>query len=552
MSLNDDPDWWRGAVIYQVYLRSFQDSDGNGIGDLEGLRRRLPHIAGLGADAVWITPFFRSPMKDFGYDVSGYGDVDPMFGTMADFDAVVAEAHRLGLRIVIDLVLSHTSDAHPWFVESRGAREGPRADWYVWAEAKPDGTAPNNWLSIFGGPAWEWDTTRLQYYLHNFLAAQPDLNFHNPEVQDAMLAVAEAWLKRGVDGFRLDTVNFYFHDAALTDNPPLPPEQRNANTAPMENPYNFQDHLHDKTQPENLVFLRRLRALCDRYGGRALLGEVGESQRGREVMAAYTAGGDKLHMCYDFDFLAPDPPTPARAREVIEGVEAVSETSWPCWAFSNHDTVRHVTRWGAEAPGRAAVLAALLLSLRGSVCLYQGEELALPEARIAFEDIRDPYGLRLWPKFRGRDGARTPMPWETDAPNAGFSEAAPWLPAPEAHRPLAVDRQEGDPASPLHAYRRLLAFRRAHPALIRGTLEMAEAGPDLLAFARRDPATGDAVFCAFNLTDAPHAGPAPWEAETLEIPGPAPLFGGRMIDGSLRLGPWDAWFGMSPATGDPA
>mgnify|MGYP003715130631 CR=1 FL=1 len=333
----------------------------------------------------------------------------------------------------------------------------------MWAEAKPDGTAPNNWLSIFGGPAWEWDTTRQQYYLHNFLAAQPDLNFHNAEVQEAVLGVARHWLERGVDGFRLDTVNFYFHDPALTDNPVLAPEKRNANTAPSENPYNWQDHLNDKTQPENLAFLKRLRALLDEFGGegrmRATLGEVGESQRGREVMADYTAGSDKLHMCYDFDFLAPDVPDAGRVKAVIAGVQAAGGAgggSWPCWAFSNHDTVRHPSRWKLDEPAQIRLMAALLLSLRGSVCLYQGEELGLGEAHLAYEDIRDPYGLRLWPQFKGRDGCRTPMPWAHDAPNAGFSDARPWLPLAPEHVAHAVDLQEGDPASILHAYRRLL------------------------------------------------------------------------------------------------
>ena len=537
-------DWWRGAVIYEIYVRSFQDADGNGVGDLAGARARLGHVAALGADAVWLTPFYRSPMKDFGYDVSGFTEVDPMFGTDADFDALVEEAHGLGLKVIIDLVLSHTSDQHPWFVESRSGREGPRADWYVWAEAKPDGTAPNNWLSIFGGPAWEWDTTRQQYYLHNFLAAQPDLNFHNAEVQEAVLGVARHWLERGVDGFRLDTVNFYFHDPALTDNPVLAPEKRNANTAPSENPYNWQDHLHDKTQPENLAFLKRLRALLDEFGGegrmRATLGEVGESQRGREVMADYTAGSDKLHMCYDFDFLAPDVPDAGRVKAVIAGVQAAGGAgggSWPCWAFSNHDTVRHPSRWKLDEPAQIRLMAALLLSLRGSVCLYQGEELGLTEAHLAYEDIRDPYGLRLWPQFKGRDGCRTPMPWAHDAPNAGFSDARPWLPLAPEHVAHAVDLQEGDPASILHAYRRLLAFRRAHPALARGRLELEEAPDPVVAFTRSEG--NSRILCAFNLSDETRALRAPWAAHGLNGHG----FSGRLIDGSLRLGPWDAYFG---------
>jgi alpha-glucosidase len=254
-----DKDWWRGAVIYQIYPRSFQDSNHDGMGDLAGIIHRLHHVAELGVDAIWISPFFRSPMLDFGYDVSDYRDVDPMFGTLGDFDALIHRAHELGLKVLIDLVLSHTSNQHAWFQESVSSRENPKSDWYVWADAKPDGSPPNNWLSIFGGSAWEWSGDRMQYYLHNFLKEQPDLNLHNPDVQDEILAVARFWLDRGVDGFRLDTINFYFHDKELRDNPALAPEKRNATIAPEVNPYNWQDHLYDKNQPENLEFLRRLR-----------------------------------------------------------------------------------------------------------------------------------------------------------------------------------------------------------------------------------------------------------------------------------------------------
>ncbi|MEJ2035119.1 MAG: alpha-amylase family glycosyl hydrolase, partial [Maritimibacter sp.] len=276
--LAKDPDWWRGAVIYQIYPRSYQDSNGDGVGDLLGIVRRLPYIASLGVDAIWISPFFTSPMKDFGYDVSDYCDVDPMFGSLADFDGVIETAHALGLKVMIDLVLSHTSDQHPWFKESR-ARDGDKSDWYVWADAKPDGTPPNNWLSIFGGSAWEWDGGRMQYYMHNFLASQPDLNFHNPAVQSALLDVAGFWLNRGVDGFRLDTINFYFCDAQLRDNPALPAEARNSSIAPAVNPSNWQDHQHDKNQPENIEFLKKLRAVMVPFNA-AAVGEVGDAQYG--------------------------------------------------------------------------------------------------------------------------------------------------------------------------------------------------------------------------------------------------------------------------------
>ncbi|RIX97130.1 DUF3459 domain-containing protein [Aureimonas flava] len=497
-----DRDWWRGAVIYQVYPRSFQDSDGDGVGDLPGIARRLPHVAALGADALWISPFFPSPMDDFGYDVSDYRGVDPVFGTLADFDALVAEAHRLGLKVMIDLVLSHSSDQHPWFVESRKDRTNPKADWYVWADAKDDGSPPNNWMSNFGGSSWEWDAGRQQYYLHNFLISQPDLNFHNPAVQDAMLDVVRFWLDRGVDGFRLDTVNFYFHDAALRDNPPLHPDHWNERTAPRDRPYNRQDHVFDKNRPENLGFLRRFRALLDAYPAAAAVGEVGELIRGVELMREYTSGGDRLHMSYAFDFLNTELPVIDDIRPVIERFLDGGTDAWACWAFSNHDVVRHATRWAEGQEDRDAVLrlaAALLLSLRGSVCLYQGEELGLPEAEIAFEDIVDPWGKRFWPTIRGRDGCRTPMVWEADAPNGGFSDASrPWLPVPREHLALAVDRQRGTQGSLLEAYRRLLLFRRGHPALAKGDIAFRDLGADCLAFTRsRD---GDTLLCVFNLS----------------------------------------------------
>ena len=353
-ALTPDKDWWRGAVIYQIYPRSYQDSNGDGIGDLKGITSRLEHIANLGADAIWISPFFTSPMRDFGYDVSNYVDVDPMFGTLADFDGLIAEAHRLGIRVMIDLVLSHTSDQHPWFVESRSSRSNPRADWYVWSDGKPDGTPPNNWLSIFGGSGWQWDPTRMQYYMHNFLTSQPDLNLHNPEVQEELLNITRFWLKRGVDGFRLDTINFYFHDKELRDNPALAPERRNASTAPAVNPYNFQEHIYDKNRPENLEFLKRFRAVLDEVPDIPAVGEVGDSQRGLEIVGEYTSGDDKMQMCYAFEFLAPDALTPARVAEVQAAFAQAAPEGWACWAFSNHDVVRHVTRGGETVEDKDA------------------------------------------------------------------------------------------------------------------------------------------------------------------------------------------------------
>ena len=498
--LAPDPDWWRGAVIYQIYPRSYQDSNGDGIGDLSGIIHRLPHVASLGVDAIWISPFFTSPMLDFGYDVSDYRDVDPMFGSLGDFDALVARAHELGIKVIIDLVLSHTSDQHPWFKESRSSRDNPKADWFVWADARPDGTPPNNWLSIFGGSAWEWDGQRMQYYLHNFLKEQPDLNFHNADVRAELLDVTRFWLERGVDGFRLDTVNFYYCDAELRDTPPLPSEARTDKIAPSVNPYNFQDHLYDKSRPENLQFLKDFRAVLDEFAAATSVGEVGDAQRGAEIQAAYTSGGDKIHMAYDFDLLSNAFPTGTRVAEIMQKIGEGGPDSWPCWAYSNHDVMRHTSRWNLT-PQAQRVYLALLLSLRGTACLYQGEELGLTEAYVAYEDLQDPYGKRFWPKFKGRDGCRTPMPWNAERINGGFSDGKPWLPVAMEHVQVAAEVQERDAGSMLNFYRAMIAFRNQYPALLKGDFHVVEARDDFISLERRHGNVR--LFCAFNLSDEP-------------------------------------------------
>jgi alpha-glucosidase len=499
--VSEQSEWWRGCVIYQVYPRSYQDTNDDGIGDLPGITARLLHIASLGVDAVWLSPFFKSPMADMGYDVSDYTAIDPMFGTLGDFDRLVAEAHRLGLKIIIDQVISHTADQHPWFKESRSSRDNAKADWYVWADPKPDGTAPNNWLSVFGGPAWEWDGTRKQYYMHNFLASQPDLNFHNSEVQAALLETVRFWLERGVDGFRLDTVNYYFHDRKLRNNPPMPRGTKPG--MPDVNPYGYQRHLHDKSQPQNLAFLKRFRALLEECGERAAVGEVGDEDRSLATLAAYTAGGDKLNMCYTFDLLGSE-FSAAHVRSCVTAFESRVTDGWVCWAFSNHDVMRHVSRWarpGDDPDALARFAIELLVSLRGSICLYQGEELGLEEAELAFEDLRDPYGIRFWPAFRGRDGCRTPMVWETRKPNGGFSTAKPWLPVPKAHLRKAAGRQQRDKSSVMAHYRRLLAFRHAHRSLAAGDITFLDTEGDALAFTRTSGE--ERLLCLFNFAPKP-------------------------------------------------
>ena len=534
-----DPDWWRGATIYQIYPRSFQDSNGDGVGDLPGITQRMDYIARLGVDAIWISPFFASPMKDFGYDVSDYCDVDPMFGTLADFDALVVEAHAHGLKVMIDLVLSHTSDQHAWYQESSADRANDKSDWYVWADPKPDGTVPNNWLSIFGGPAWTWCPAREQYYLHNFLKSQPDLNFHNPDVQDALLDVTRFWLDRGVDGFRLDTINFYFADKDLRDNPPLAPQNRNATIAPSVNPYNHQEHLYSKNQPENLAFLERFRALLDDYGARAAVGEVGDAQKGLEILGEYTSGDARMHMCYAFEFLASAPLTAQSIVDVMDRLNNHAPDGWACWAFSNHDVMRHTTRWNLPPAAQRAYIT-MMIALRGTLCLYQGEELGLQEADVTFEDLQDPYGIEFWPAFKGRDGCRTPMVWESSNLNGGFSDAKPWLPVSHDHLHHSVEAQEADPAALLHHYRRALAFRKEHPALLKGAHADLAAIGDVLCLRRTYE--GTEMFCAINLSDTPQTIDMPhgtWEAVAADLGST-----GAGEDGILHLGPWQPCFAL--------
>ena len=457
-----NPEWWRGASIYQIYPRSYQDSNGDGIGDLKGIIERLPYVAELGVDAVWLSPFFTSPMKDFGYDVSDYCDVDPMFGTLDDFKQLVARAHELGLRVIIDQVLSHTSDQHAWFKESRQSRDNPKADWYVWADAKSDGSVPNNWLSIFIGSAWQWDSKREQYYFHNFLTSQPDLNLHHPQVRQALFDVARFWLDIGVDGFRLDTVNFYIHDAQLRDNPGRGRPICNDSGVVPNNPYSWQTHLYDKSQPENLQFLREFRAVLNEYPGITTIGEIGD-EHPLVLQAQYTGGGDKLHTAYSFSLLAEQNSADHFYRTFTEFEQAVSD-GWACWSFANHDVKRVASRW-SDDPRALRLYASLLMTLRGSPCFYQGEELGLTEAKLTFEQLQDPYGISMWPEEGGRDGCRTPMVWDARSPNAGFSQGKPWLPIAPEHMSRAVSEQDQDPNSLLNFYRRWFEIRRVMPIL---------------------------------------------------------------------------------------
>lgn len=493
-----DQDWWRGGVIYQIYPRSFQDSNGDGIGDLPGITQRLSHVADLGVDAIWLSPFFTSPDRDMGYDVSDYTGINPLFGTMDDFDALLARAHDLGLKVIIDQVISHSSDQHPWFAQSRANRTNPKADWYVWADPKPDGGPPNNWLSVFGGSAWMFDPRRRQYYLHNFLTSQPDLNFHCADAVDALLETMRFWLERGVDGFRLDTVNFYTHDALLRDNGPAPLGPKGF---PI-NPYEAQDHAYSKSQPENLAVLERIRALVDAYDARTLVGEVGDSEaRQIGLMGQYTSGVKRLHMAYSFAMLGPD-YTAAHFAKCIRDFQTGAPDGWPCWSFSNHDVLRHASRWtpvGGDTDAVARQAINLLVSLPGTLGIYQGEELGQTETDIEFHELRDLGYIDFWPENKGRDGCRTPMVWAHNAPFGGFSTAEPWLPVKPAQLRAALDGQgEG---SVLNAYRAALALRRTTPALRFGSAQVFDLPEPV--FAMRRQYNGASLSCVFNLSASP-------------------------------------------------
>jgi alpha-glucosidase len=528
--------WWRGAVIYQVYIRSFLDSNGDGQGDLDGVRSKLDYIKGLGVDGIWLSPIHPSPNRDWGYDVSDYENVHPDYGTLADFDRLVSDAHARGLKIILDEVLCHTSDEHLWFLESLRDAEGPKADWYVWAEPRPDGTAPNNWLSAFGGPAWSYQPARRQHYHHKFLRQQPKLNWRNPDAKAAALAVLEFWLKRGVDGYRLDVANAYLHDDKLRDNPPVPPERRSA--ANWGHAANLQQHIRDSNLPENLACLDEIRRTVERYGDRFVFGEFSE---GFERSGAYEASDTGLHSGYTFSLL--------RARNlspefVLRNLETLARhpKHWPCLSLSNHDVMRTVTRLGGSAsgdPDLAKLLLAVLLSQRGTILLYQGEELGLPEVDLRRDQLRDPVGDLYYPIAKGRDGCRTPMPWDAKTRNLGFSTGTPWLPLGPAHRALAVSKQDGARDSVLQYARKLLAGRKTSAALMLGDISVMETAAPILAYVRRHE--GEGVLCIFNMSREPCElkNPQINAAQTLDV-GCGSV---KVHNGGLQLGPLSAWLG---------
>ncbi|MDX1922640.1 MAG: alpha-amylase family glycosyl hydrolase [Alphaproteobacteria bacterium] len=469
-------------LIYQIYPRSFKDSNADGVGDLRGILEKLSYIVRLGVDAIWISPFVKSPQKDFGYDVSDYCDVDPRFGTLNDFKKLLAEAHKNKLKVLMDQVWCHCSDAHPWFVESCSSLKNPKADWFIWADAKPDGTPPNNWLSYFGGGAWAWDTTRQQYYFHQFLESQPTFNLRNPALRKMIMSIGKFWLEMGVDGFRLDAIHTGFADPKLRNNPARPKNMPVAPDVPKDIPQARQIRLHSEGHAETLPFLEELRKLANRYGA-VLLGEVGgENPLAR---AALYTQRHRLHMSYTFGLLKNVPDATSFAKTVALAEETKPSDTEFCYALSNHDVMRVASRWGSGHASRVAVMFGL--SLPGSYCMYQGEELGLPEADVPYEKMVDPFGLAFYPKFKGRDGCRTPMPWNGYASGAGFSTSrSTWLPISETHKMLAVDIQERSKESHLHFTRRAIAWRKTQPALQGHGFKPIKTKGSMIAFERFD------------------------------------------------------------------
>jgi alpha-glucosidase len=492
--------WWRDGVIYQIYPRSFADSNGDGIGDLNGITARLDYLADLGIDAVWLSPINPSPDVDFGYDVSDYNSIDPKYGTMADFDRLASEAHRRGIRIILDLVVNHTSDQHSWFQESRKSRDNPFRSWYIWRDVKPDGAAPNNWASNFGGSGWQFDPGTGQSYFHMFCPQQPDLNWRCPELAQAVLDIFRFWLDRGVDGFRLDVFNAYFKDERFHDNPPRIGLRS----------FDRQKHTYDINQPELVPLLAKIRSLLDSYPERYVVGEtfaevpeqLPSFLRGgysSTSLAAYYCGPKLLHGTFNFEFInSPWQPAPY-LREIQKWEGVLGPENWPIYVLNNHDNPRTATRFGQkEDDERMKVAAALLLTQRGTPFIYYGEEIGMRDITLERSQVKDPVGARYWPFYKGRDGCRAPMQWDSSN-EAGFSQAEPWLPVHPDYTFRNVSRQQQDPGSLFHFYRRLIQLRREYPALREGMfLPLTFSPRTVLAYLRQS--AGQTVLVAFNFS----------------------------------------------------
>ena len=478
--------WWKHSIIYQVYPRSFQDSNGDGIGDISGITRRLDYLAWIGIDAIWLSPIYPSPMADFGYDVANYKDVHPLFGTLDDLDHLISEASARNIRIILDFVPNHTSDQHPWFIEARASRDNPRRDWYLWRDAKPDGSPPNNWLSIFGGSVWQWDETTGQYYLHSFLAEQPDLNWRNPEVVEAMLGAVHFWMQRGIAGLRVDVIHYLLKDDQWRDDPPNP-DYRGGN------PWNSLLHLHSCYQPDVHNIVKQFRRALDLYPESVFIGEINYAAPFSEMTAFY-GSGDELHLPFNFWMIMLDWDAHKMRQFIQSYYENIPVHGWANYVLSNHDRPRVSTRFGAA---QARVAALLLLTLRGTPFIYYGDELGISDVEIPVEKIQDPWGIKL--PGNGRDPQRTPMQWD-NSHYGGFSDADPWLPLANDFQVNNVASQQRDKTSMLNLYRSLIQYRRSSQPLLDGTFRLLDLGGDnCLVYLRQ--AGNERILVALNFSN---------------------------------------------------
>jgi len=483
--------WWKGAVIYQIYPRSFQDSNDDGIGDLQGIISHLDYLEWLAVDAIWLSPIFKSPMKDFGYDISDYRDIDPMFGTLDDFKLLLQESHKRNLKVIIDQVYNHTSDQHPWFQESMASRDNPKSDWYIWVDGEK-GKPPNNWLSYFGGSAWEWCENRQQYYLHLFVKEQPDLNWRNPEVVDAVMDTIKYWLDMGVDGFRFDVVNMFYKDERLRDDPKV--EGRNSKVD-FENYY----RVFENDRPETLTALEKINDLVNQYKERVTIGEVG-SPMGMPAYFLYTMPG-RLDLAFNFEFKEINTYSPHKYQKLVQDTERLFQSiAWPSYVLGNHDSKRFTERFRGlkDKKEKLQVLATLLLTLKGTAFIYYGEEIGMEDALIPFDKIVDPAGKNLWPDYKGRDSARTPMQWD-EGDFASFSGAEPWLPVTEDYQSLNVKSQMSVSTSLLNFYRKLIMLRKSLDMIKYGAIQFVNVHNEVMAYIREYQ--NEKIFVLLNFSD---------------------------------------------------
>lgn len=489
MNQTDDFLWWQKGIIYQIYPRSFQDTNSDGVGDLKGIEYRLDYLKWLGIESVWVSPIYRSPMADFGYDISDYRSIHPLFGNMEDFDHLLAEVHRREMKLILDLVPNHSSNEHPWFLESRSSRDNPKRDWYIWKDAAPNGAPPNNWLSVFGGSGWEWDEKTEQYYYHAFLKEQPDLNWRNSDLQEAMFDVMRFWLDKGVDGFRVDVMWHMIKDAHFRDNPPNPDYK------PHQATYEQLIPLHSTDQPEVHDVVRKMRSVLDEYDQRLMIGEIYLPVQ--RLVTYYGKDNKGSHLPFNFQLLT-IPWEPARLFQVIEEYEAALPSGgWPNWVLGNHDQPRLASRIGRE---QARVAAMMLLTLRGTPIIYYGEEIGMHDVAIPPEEMRDPQGLNMPGLDLSRDPSRTPMQWDERA-FSGFSNVEPWLRLPYDYPRNNANVQQLNDFSVLNYYKRLIAFRQREPALNIGDYRSVFSDSKIIAYLRQH--AGSRLLIVLNLSHRP-------------------------------------------------